>query len=369
MENKKAQRLIKKYISGTANNIEKAVLESWYIKTTEQQVELPGEPDYQNIEIEILNTLRNQQLKQPRLLWPRLVAAASILAIIGAGLFYYTNKAQQNQVVSFHHHITPGSNKAILTLANGQKITLADSTQGNIAEQAGISINKTGKGEIIYTAAANNSKQDSSQYNMIETPKGGKYQVNLADGTKVWLNAASTLKFPASFSNVKFRRVELTGEGYFEVAKNKEVPFIVKTANQEVKVLGTHFNINSYADEPNSKTTLLEGSVLVNSNTMLAPGQQCVTTGPELKVSEADTELAIAWKNNKFMFDNEHIESIMRKVARWYNVDVIYQDNIPDERFGGSVSRFDNISTVLNMLQVTGNVHFKIDGRRITVTK
>jgi transmembrane sensor len=369
MKNEKARRLVKKYLNGNASNEELALIESWYIDTASQQADLPGEPDYQKIEAEILTALRNKQLKQPRPLWPRLAAAASILMIIGAGLVYYTNKGRPNQLVSAYHNISPGSNKAILTLADGKKIMLTDAAQGGIAKQAGVSIIKTSKGELIYTIAGNGGKQDSSQYNTIETPKGGKYQVNLADGTKVWLNAASVFKFPASFANMKFRRVELNGEGYFEVAKNKEVPFIVKTANQEVKVLGTHFNINSYADEPNSKTTLLEGSVVVNGNTMLIPGQQCVATGPELKVSEADTELAIAWKNNKFMFDNEHIESIMRKVARWYNVDVVYEGAIPNERFGGSVSRFDNISTVLNMLQITGNVHFKIDGRRVTVTK
>jgi transmembrane sensor len=193
----------------------------------------------------------------------------------------------------------------------------------------------------------------------------------LPDGSKVWLNSASTLRFPALFSG-NTREVELNGEAYFDVAKNPNKPFKVITKDQIVEVLGTQFNINSYSDEETFKTTLIEGSVKIiykDRVVLLSPGQQFQPSMKSSKVIEADTEEVTAWKNGYFLFKDEDIQSIMRKVSRWYNVDVNYSGNIPDVGFGGNISRSKDINEVLNVLQLTNAVHFKVEGRRITVMR
>jgi ferric-dicitrate binding protein FerR (iron transport regulator) len=196
--------------------------------------------------------------------------------------------------------------------------------------------------------------------------------VVLPDGSKVFLNAASSLTYPISFVALRERRVELKGEAYFEVAKDKNHPFIVKTQNQEIKVLGTHFNINSYADEPLTKTTLVEGSVLVKASgiqQILKPGSQAINGYDGLRIVEANMDEVLAWKNGYFMFDSESIESVMRKISRWYNIDVAFKGNVSKDKFGGTVSRFANVSQVLRKLEYTNKVHFIIEEGRITVTK
>lgn len=306
-------------------------------------------------------------------LWPRIAAAASVILCLGIGAYFYlhsspnTNQITRNQ----KQDVAPGGNRAYLTLANGKRITLTDARNGMLAKQAGVTITKTANGQVEYSISHNNHNSGATdEYNTIETPKGGEYEVKLPDGTDVWLNAASSLKYPASFAAHKERKVELHGEAYFEVAKDKSHPFIVSTAKQEVKVLGTHFNINSYTDEPSTKTTLLEGSVQLNGTTILKPGEQAsLSTSGAIDVTEVNVNKAIAWKNGKFVFTSESIESIMRKLARWYNVEVVYEDDFTDQPFTGSISRSDNISKILDKITFTQAVHFKIEGRRITVMK
>jgi ferric-dicitrate binding protein FerR (iron transport regulator) len=208
-------------------------------------------------------------------------------------------------------------------------------------------------------------------YNTISTPKGGQYQVTLSDGSKVWLNAASSLRFPATFSG-KERKVELTGEGYFEVAHNKKMPFHVTVNDLDVEVLGTHFNINAYADESAIKTTLLEGSVKVvkgNETKIIEPGEQASVTTSEDEINvkqQVDLEQVVAWKNGIFQFERADIESVMRQISRWYDIDVDYHGRV-SEHFGGTISRDVNISDVLKMLEMTGGVNFKIDGKKVIV--
>jgi len=208
-------------------------------------------------------------------------------------------------------------------------------------------------------------------FNTISTPVGGQYTVVLPDGSKVWLNAASSLKFPTAFTGTE-RRVELTGEGYFEVAKNKHMPFKVNFNREEVEVLGTHFNISAYPDEAVTRTTLLEGSVRISKNNIkkiLVPGQQAISsmqTGG-FNIAEVNTDEAIAWKNGLFLFHNENIRSIMKKIARWYNVDVNYQGSFTNQEYGGRISQSKNLSEILKNLELTGTIHFKIEGRRVTV--
>lgn len=211
-----------------------------------------------------------------------------------------------------------------------------------------------------------------SSYNTLSTARGEQYQVRLPDSSLVWLNAASELKYPSSFNTLKERRVELSGEAYFEVAKNKKQPFVVQADGQEVKVLGTHFNVSSYSDEPDAITTLLEGSVQISGNgevKVLKPGERAVRTGNQIKVSEADLSEDMAWKNGDFYFNNVGIASIMRQISRWYDVDIIYQGELTDEKFYGTISRSKNIKQVLNVLEKTKSVHFKVEGRRVLIMK
>lgn len=309
--------------------------------------------------------------------------AASILIMLSVGLYFYTNRtivqpiaAVKSLPFSKEQVIAPGGNKAILTLSDGSRIILQDAKNGVVANQSGVSIQKTSDGELLYSFAkdkiqAAGKLSEKIVYNKIETPTGGKYQINLPDGSKVWLNSSSTLRYPALFSG-NTREVELSGEAYFDVAKDKTKPFKVITKDQIVEVLGTQFNINSYPDEGTFKTTLIEGSVKIiykDEVVLLSPGQQFQPNSRSAKVQEADTEEVLAWKNGYFLFKNEDIQSIMRKLSRWYNVEVSYSGEIPHVGFGGNISRSKDISEVLKVLQLTNAVHFKVEERRITVMR
>lgn len=300
-----------------------------------------------------------------------LVAASVILCLSFAG-YFLIHQHQTDELSQHVREIAPGKNSATLTLANGHKIKLSAAMNGELAVQAGVKITKTAKGQLVYTV--NNSKAiEENQSNILSTGRSEQYQVILPDGSHVWLNAVSSLTYPTSFNSLKTREVRLVGEAYFEIAKDKIHPFIVKTNKQQVQVLGTHFNINSYNDEPNTKTTLLEGRVLVtetahNNVKVLSPGQQAVLGNDHLEVGNANQEEAIAWKNGDFDFDGENIQSIMRKLSRWYNVEVVYNGDVKTKTFTGKISRFKNISQVLKMLSKTKAVHFKVEGRRVIVT-
>jgi len=329
---------------------------------------------------EIQNELEIIPTFAPRL-WYQLGIAASILILITTGLYFYKNRTVDDNIAAkvvepTEAIITPGDDKAILTLSDGTKIILEDAKNGILANQAGVNIQKTSDGELLYSFSnsANTVSPETKEnviYNKIETPIGGKYQVNLPDGSKVWLNSSSSLRFSALF-NGHTREVELSGEAYFDVSKNKGKPFRVITKDQIVEVLGTQFNINSYSDEGPIKTTLIEGSVKIiykDKVVLLSPGQQFQPKELVSAVVEADTEEVVAWKDGYFVFKNEDIKSIMRKLSRWYNVEVSYSGNIPEVGFGGNISRSKDISEVLDVLQLTNAIHFKVEGRRITVMR
>ncbi|NQV75056.1 MAG: FecR family protein [Bacteroidetes bacterium] len=325
-------------------------------------------------EIEIVSSFA------PRL-WYQLGIAVSILILITTGLYFYKNRTADDKIAikiiePKEAIITPGYDKAILTLSDGTEIILEHAKNGILANQAGVSIQKTSDGELLYSFSnsANTVTPKTKEnviYNKIETPIGGKYQVNLPDGSKVWLNSSSSLRFSALF-NGDAREVELSGEAYFDVSKNKSKPFRVITKDQIVEVLGTQFNINSYSDEGPIKTTLIEGSVKIiykDKVVLLSPGQQFQPKELVAAVVEADTEEVVAWKDGYFVFKNEDIRSIMRKLSRWYNVEVSYSGNIPEVGFGGNISRSKDISEVLDVLQLTNAIHFKVEGRRFTVMR
>jgi transmembrane sensor len=305
------------------------------------------------------------------------IAAAIIaFALITTAVFYIFKPIAKQPLIALQKPIKfdaePGSNKAILTLANGSKLVLNAAKNGVLAKNRQISIKKTKDGQLIYLVESTKDINADSTvaYNTISTPVGGQYQVILPDGTMVWLNAASSLKFPTVFKG-RQRVVELTGEAYFEVAKNRDMPFSVNVNDMQVKVLGTHFNIMAYTNEPAIKTTLLEGSVALSNglvNNTLKPGQQGVLNKRgEIKVLNVDAAHYIAWKNGYFEFNRSNIREIMNQLSRWYGTEVSYTGNIPDDEFVGRIERSAKLSQVLHILQLS-KVNFKLQDKKIIVT-
>lgn len=389
MNKAEVEKLLQKYSDELCTEQEKALVESWHLTELATKNSDLNHADLIDAKSQIWNAIEEQtELKAGKkyALWLKIASAAVVLFFISFVINNQIKKqvpAEQDFGKTITKTIEPGGNKATLTLADGSKISLTDATNGIIAKQAGINITKTNKGELIYTVASELTAKAKDLFNTIETPRGGQYQVNLPDGTKVWLNAASSLKYPAVF-NQSNRVVELKGEAYFEVAKliNKtgnRVPFKVKSnlgegRNQEVEVLGTHFNINAYDNEPNSKTTLLEGSVRVlnvsaSTSNLLKPGQQSIirSSSPSILIKDVDAEETVTWKDGFFSFNDENLETIMNKISRWYNVDIEYRGTKINKLFGGRISRFNSVNEVLETLQTTGDVHFKIEERRILV--
>ena len=301
------------------------------------------------------------------------IAAAITVMMLSIGLYFYSGNTTPAPVkqISFAE-IKPGGNKAMLTLDDGSTITLNNSKDGLLANEGDALVQKTGDGKLVYQASG--SAAATTKYNTITIPRGGQYQLQLPDGTEVWLNAQSSLRFPVAFNGAE-RKVELTGEAYFEVAKNKAKPFRVISNGMETEVLGTHFNVNAYDSQ--SSVTLLEGSVkLKNSgqSVTLKPGEYGTTSSTgTITVAKADLESAVAWKNGMFIFHDENIRSIMAKVSRWYDVEISYQANTVNKDFYGKVSRYKNVEELLKNMELTGTVHFRIDsgtagkGRRIIV--
>ena len=320
------------------------------------------------------------------------VAAAVILAILTGGIaLWHTGDHPRPTIVQRNtpssHDIAPGGNKAVLTLADGSHIVLDSARKGDLSQQGVTRVIKLDSARLVYREAKKTNDGTATAgstdigYNTIQTPRGGQYQVVLADGTQVWLNAASSLKFPTRFDG-KERVVDLAGEAYFEVAHGT-APFKVHILNATgdggvVEVLGTHFNINAYADEPAIKTTLLEGSVLVlkgQEKKLLKPGQQAQvlpnTAGSGSStihlIPDADTEEAVAWKNGYFQFEGADLETVMRQLSRWYNMDVSYEGPMPEHQFAGQMQRGLYLSEVLRILEAS-NIHFRIEGKKVVVT-
>ncbi|MES2653078.1 MAG: FecR domain-containing protein [Bacteroidota bacterium] len=321
----------------------------------------------------ILNYIYNYQFSQasPQLkkvsLLPKLIAVAATVALIISGVWFYTYNpiVKNSSDIVNQNDIKPGKNTATITLPDGSRVLLNES-------KAGVVI---GANQIRYIDGTlfDTGKDDEqtgaqlSGFTTISTPRGGTYQVALPDGTKVFLNADSKLEFASQTFN-NDRRVKLTGEAYFIVVHQSKRPFRVESAGQTVEDIGTAFNINAYPDERITRTTLVEGSASVN-DVVLKPNQQSTLRAGSLKVEEVDAELAVAWKNNQFIFEKEDIRYIMRMISRWYNVEIVYQGELPLTTFSGGVSRFANVSEVLRPIESTGEVKFKIDGRKIIVSK
>lgn len=394
MSEKDVKELLSRYSLGQVTAAEKAIVERWYLDNhalDDRIKNIDLEHEQQKSLKALLSDIRPVRTFS---LWPRIAAAVVVVLCAGIGYSVYLGQTTEGFRLArmFKNDVSPGSNKAILTLADGKKISLTDAGNGELARESGVVIRKTADGKLIYEVNGK-AKSETNERNTIETPRGGQYQVILPDGTRVWLNAASSLTYPASFNGADERKVELMGEAYFEVAKmtfkmkvrddksaKEHMPFIVVSKGQEVKVLGTHFNINSYADEGKTRTTLLEGSVQVvlsgnaerlnrkkAEGVVLKPGQQSLLQAELLNVSHVNTEDVVAWKNGYFLFDKTDIKTVMRQLSRWYEIDVKYEDKVPDVLYTGMIPRQNNISAVLQMLTRTGKTEFKITGKTITV--
>ncbi|WP_175632640.1 FecR family protein [Pedobacter ghigonis] len=374
--------LLTKFKNGEATAAEIREIDLWYENQASNSGYTDMMPSDERFEakqkiLQRINTSIHQEAKVIKIspykkLKPYAIAA-SLLFAIGVAFYFKParkSKAEHNLVIV--NDIAPGNNKATLTLANGKRISLANLSNGEIASQSGIRISKTDNGQLVYESVANTAVSGKAEFNTIEVPVGGQWQVILPDRSKVWLNALSSITYPLHFSG-KERNVKISGEAYFEVAHNSKMPFKVQSGQQTVEVLGTHFNVMAYADEQLIKTTLMEGSVKVyegKESKLLVPGEQAQVGSGKITVTKnIDVEDVVAWKNGYFKFD-ENLESIMAKVARWYNVEIVYQVK-PDPGivYAGKVSRTKNISSLLKIIEFDGDVHFKIDGRRVIVMK
>jgi transmembrane sensor len=366
--------LLQKYKNRTATEAEKEELATWYRQQAERDAVFPED---EQLVGESMRARLHDEITRPqrehRRFW---LAAASILLIIGVGVglfFDYAHNRLRPNVIADAGEITPGSHRAMLILSDGTNISLTEVPEGNVASQQNIQITKSGDGQLTYTLMPNgNHTAPVEGYNTIETPKGGQYQVVLPDGSKIWLNAHSSLRLPLSLSTGRERRVELKGEAYFEVSHQPERPFIVMSGQQSVHVLGTHFNVKAYADEGDIKTSLLEGKVRVTAGShqvTLAPGQQARLADEHITVAEVDTNEAVAWKEGYFRFDDERLEDIMRSVARWYDVDVVFENEaLKEETFAAVTTRFAKISTLLKIMEQTGDVQFRVEGKTIHIS-
>ena len=330
----------------------------------------------QQMEDEIKSDIRikvfgeDKRKSQTVKLWPRIAVIAAALALMVLGVYFFNrNDKYANSDILAAQNITAGTFGATLTLANGKKIKLSDAANGEIAKEAGISVTKTADGQLVYEIKETIGNPD--QINTLSTAKGETYILTLPDKSKVWLNAASSLTYSASLNEHGMRRVKLEGEAYFEIFKDKAHPFIVQTAKQEVEVLGTHFNMNSYNDEPAIATTLLEGSVKVKVGKVykiIKPGEQAINTRGSIAVQQVDIDNIMDWKNGDFYLNHIEFKTAMRKIARWYDMEVIYDETVPDNmESGGWIARDKPLSAVLKSIESSGLVKFKVAGRKIYV--
>lgn len=383
MDDKNAhiQSLIDKFERGMATGGEMQELETWFQsfegipnitdKLTREQQQKAKSTLFQRIDKDIdINLAKAPVPPQPKQvsLWAKVMVAASVLIIstVGGYLLLNNNLQKEQSIANAITDFAPGSNKAILTLGNGKHITLNDAQNGELANQGNTTISKAEDGAVVYSQ---NGKGQCEIRNTLSTPRGGEYRLVLADGTKAYLNAASSINYPASFTG-NFREVEITGEVYFEVAHDANKPFRVKTGTQMVEVLGTHFNINAHQKMGAIKTTLLEGSVAVKSAgnaKILKPGQQAVFTGNTFGVSEVDIQEVTAWKDGFFDFTDADIQTVMQEFSRWYDLDIVFDGPQTKETFTGRIPRSWSFSKVMKIMETFKSTHIRVEGRRIMV--
>ncbi|MFD0749227.1 FecR family protein [Mucilaginibacter calamicampi] len=355
MEKDELIGLFKKYREGRCSEEERALLEAWYLEYNDKDVLEMSPRRVEAVGRQVFRELPGNHFSFLRLGLGLTAASVVIGVLVTVAVHFWVPEPRAAKVAD----IVPGSNKAVLTLSDGKRIVLDEVGNGRLTGN----IVKS-EGRLMYDGVG------GSGNNVISVPRGGEWQVVLPDGSKVWLNSASELVYPASFAGQGERVVELKGEAYFEAAKDAAHPFLVKTGRQVVRVLGTHFNVEAY--DGVVRTVLEEGKVQVTAagtEKILVPGQEAVLSAERLSVDAADVEEALAWKNGYFRFNDEDIKSIMRRLSRWYDIEVIYETNTPAGGLNGRISRYKSITQVLRALEATQSVHFKVEGRRVTVLK
>jgi transmembrane sensor len=367
-------QLIEKLEGGTATPEELKQLDEWYTLFESQSAPFISDERKERKKAELFARLKNTEPKTPnagrltkKVIYTVSGAVAAILLIVVA-VNLRTPTKDNTEPLSAKNDVKGGGNEAILTLASGEQVKLNDLPKGNLETNGFTKITKLAEGLLSYQKNTGNSK---AEWNTISTPIGGQYQLILSDGTKVWLNAASSIRFPTKFNKVN-REVYTTGEAYFEVknitSKNRrKIPFKVFSGGQAIEVLGTQFNVNAYADQDIMKTTLIEGSVRLSatknrSGTLLRPGEHAENNlkTNKITVSEADVESDIAWKTGFFRFNQTKLTDLMKQLERWYPIEVVYDNDIPNENFFGKIDRSYTLSEVLKVLQL-GKLNFKIE--------
>ncbi|MEH3112888.1 FecR family protein [Pedobacter terrae] len=379
-----AVSLLKKYLSADCTVAEVKEVDQWFDSMDAIPEDLVGLSDEQRKLVEdkiferiLLNIQAKEQqniiaipkksIRISTLLW----AAASLILVLGAVMIWRYNAQLnlQNKNAKLQSvHIKPGGNRAVLTLGDGSAVVLTEAKIGALADQQNVSVVKTAEGELSYKMHKGSASAKIT-YNKIATPLGGKYSVVLPDGTKAWLNAKSSLRFPTAFTGAE-RVVQMTGEVYFEVAKNPNQPFKVQSGGTEIKVLGTHFNVMAYGDEAGQKTTLLEGSIHLSSgkfSQLLKPGQQALVEPAGIKVNNnCDLETVMAWKNDLFIFKDMEIKEIARQLVRWYDIQVVFKGTPSKISYTGTISKDVELSELLSMLQFTG-LKYELNGHQLTI--
>lgn len=380
MEKEIFRQLIKRCLEGTATAEERQLVDAYYNRLEKDAMARLAPAEEEALRERMLHRIHHAvQEAAPEVpvlvtrgrAWWQYAAAAAVLGILVAagGYFFMQQRSvvpKEVGAVNQPEGQIPGYNKATLTLANGAVVPL-DSTGHQVIRQGNVTVYQQ-KGLLEYKEKG---KGNGMAFNTLKTPRGAQYRLTLPDGTGVWLNAASELKYPTSFQG-KERRVYLSGEGYFEIAANAQQPFVVSANDVDVNVLGTQFNIMAYADEAFVKTTLLQGAVKVSKEqaaVVLQPGQAAILNNgrSDIQVRQTNTTEDVAWKNGYFVFNNENLESIMKKIVRYYDVEVEYRTDISNKNFGGSVARFSSLAELLSTLELTGIVHFKMDGNKVIV--
>lgn len=382
------RELVEKYLQGNISQEEEERLLQWYWR--ESNLESEWELNNSQTENELKSMIYAKIIEHDEVdnnsffkagnYFSKLSVPLLFVAIVIIGVYFYkygVQKESTDKVIASvkSNDILPGGSRAVLTLADGRKIELDESENGILVNQGEIKVHKNSDGIIEYTfskqeiSTIDDSDEAEPVYNTIETPVGGKYQLNLADGTKVWLNSASSLRFPIFFSEGN-REVELKGEAYFEVSKDFKRKFRVRSGIQTVEVLGTQFNINAYSDEKSIKTTLFEGEIRVidlksNDSKLLKPGEQS-NVDQSIQVKRIDTQAEIAWKEGYFYFKMADIETVMRQLGRWYGVTARYEGSLPEHHFSGAISNNLTLLEVLEILEKS-NIHFKLDGKEVVV--
>ncbi|RKR80008.1 FecR family protein [Mucilaginibacter gracilis] len=375
MKKERLQYLLDRYLDNDITNSEFEELDRWYhqlhIKGADLEAwakEVGGrEILLDGLYLDLLRQIEERQkVRRLKPVWKYLPRVAAAVLFFASGVYFASHKKPAAKSLAvIQHDVSPGHNRATLTLANGQKIILTKGLKGTLAQQ-GQTIITANNQDIAYHS---NNKNEKISYNILTTARGEQspYPLVLADGTKVWLDAASSITFPTAFNGVE-RRVRVTGEAYFEVKHNAAQPFRVQVKDQVIEDIGTTFNINAYDDEPVIQTTLVEGSVRT-AGLVIKPGQSVRVSAGNAIVIKDDVEQVTAWRNGQFRFDDEPLESLMRRVARWYDVKIEYeQENYKTETYAGVTTRYANVSQLCSKLEKVGDLKFEIEGRTIRVT-